>query len=203
MSVCIFFSFWLNKGLFDHGLGYHPQKQDMLCPTCWLWGPPGRRKWGHGRCSYLRGLVDDGWHACIYVRAIRRFRESESACAWKKNRTTIREHNPTVSAVLIVCFVQLHNSNFTMLPFLLFNCLSKSRSNGPGHDSVKTLHFFNWRNQFRFQKLAGAGKWISESQYSKLHACTSMLNLYETKPVQRPRHAMIQKKLWIWMTRTP
>ena len=54
MSVCIFF-FWLNKGLFDHGLGYHPQKQDMLCPTCWLWGPPGRRKWGHGRCSYLRG----------------------------------------------------------------------------------------------------------------------------------------------------
>ena len=55
LHECLHFFFWLNKGLFDHGLGYHPQKQDMLCPTCWLWGPPGRRKWGHGRCSYLRG----------------------------------------------------------------------------------------------------------------------------------------------------
>ena len=39
-----------------------------------------------------------------------------------------------------------------------------------------------------------------QGRYSKLHARTGMLNLYETKVAPRPRHAMNLKNLRIWMT---
>jgi len=170
----------LGAGLLDH---HHPQNYYKT------WRAPlghfGAHQWGqnggHGRCSYLRGLVVDGWHAAIQCNRLalllhppKRLRQVvHRAWSFEKKPCIVFGKEPCEFSLKIL---DAHSelemiSGLMTLQLLLFNRMPKSRFKD--HVNVKTLlvrFFLYYITEGAGLRFAGAAK--CTSQCSESHALT-------------------------------